>query len=192
MLGAPCDTKVLLCVDELAKCVESDSKDFTTAAALQVLTQRLDSDAHFYLAVSALGAEDVVRLSTGSKRHLMLQALGPLWYTEGFNPKMIHLLPDALRPFYQEDARVCLPYNNSDKELYDELSQLLTTTAGHPRRMEFLFHELGEFQASDAAKAVFGRDTGMKRRHLNAKRRVGCSSTSSQTAINGPRYMTLH
>ena len=157
LLGAPSDTKVLLCVDELAKCVsDSDTDEFSTVDALRVLTQRLDSDGNFFLAVSALGAKDAVNLSTGSNRHLLLQALGPLWRTENFNPAMRHLLPEALQPFYHEDTRQWLPFRKSDMELYDELSQLLTTAAGHPRRLEVLFRELGTFKASQPAVAVLG------------------------------------
>ena len=175
LLGAPRDTKILLCVDELAKCVDQDSKDFTTEDALNVLTRHLDSDENFFLAVSALGANDVVNLSTGSNRHLLLQALGPLWFAKGFNPAMVHLLPEALQPFYREDTRQCLPFRKSDMDLYDELSQLLTTTAGHPRRLEVLFRELGKFKASQPAAAVLwasDTDTGMSQSERRAAGRL--------------------
>jgi hypothetical protein len=77
VLGAPEDTKILLCVDELTKWINADSGGFSNLTALNFLTHRLDYDEWFFLAVSALDTEDLVRLSAGS-RNLMLQALGPL------------------------------------------------------------------------------------------------------------------
>lgn len=151
-LSAPTDTKVLLCVDELSKATKSAS--YTAEKALHVLTRHLDRDETFFLAVSALGADDVINLSTGSNRHLMLQALGPLWFTNGLHPGSRRLLPDALRPFYDEKIRKKLPWDKDAKELYNALTKLLVTAAGHPRRLEVLLRELRRFVLSKNAAMV--------------------------------------
>lgn len=169
LLGAPSNTKVLLCVDGLSKCIDPDSQHFSTHVALKTLLLRLDSDETFYLAVSLLGVQDLSQFSN----HLMVQTLGPLWYTDDFNPAMSHLLPEALRPFYHEDTRQWLPFRKSDMELYDELSWLLTTAAGHPKRLEVLFSDLGKFKASQSAVAVLGVSGSDAERSPSERRAAG-------------------
>ena len=146
-LGAPDSTPVLLCVDELAKCITVKSNSFTDEKALGVLTSRLDVDSLFYLSVSALNTEAIVNLSTGSNRALLLQTLEPLWFSHGFNPSQYHLLPVALQPFYDESIRVLMPfYDEASLALYDRLTDLLVLAAGHPRRMQNLLVDLAQFQ----------------------------------------------
>lgn len=154
MLDARKETKFLLCVDELAKCIHPKSDNFAMEDALQLLTGRLDTDKSFFLAVSALGADAIVNLATGSNRRLLLQPLGPLWFTEDFHPDSKPLLPYALKPFYNEEARALLPDDASAVALYLKLTTLMATAAGHPRSMETLFKGLGAFKPSAAAAPV--------------------------------------
>jgi hypothetical protein len=169
LLGASEDTKMLLCVDELSKWINKDSGGFTNLDALKVLTYRLDTDESFFLAVSALRTQDLVKLTTDSSRHMILQALGPLWFAEGFDPAQRHLLPEAFRPFYDSDTRRMLPFHAEAVHLYDQLTQLLATAAGHPRRLEVLFRELGEFRASKSATAMSAESSCDEQRRAAAE-----------------------
>ena len=147
LLGAPPDTKVLLCVDELSKAelesTPTGQVPFTSSRMLGLLTgSYLDKIPTLFLAVSTYGAVDLVKLSTGSNRPLLLQSLEPLWHEDGFNSQSIPLLPALLQPFYDKTMRKCLPFDMKSKRLYADISGWLTLPAGHPRRVEGLFREL--------------------------------------------------
>lgn len=172
ILGAAQDTRFLLCIDELAKCIHSEADNFAMEDALQPFTARLDADKSFFLAVSALGAEAIVKLATGSNRRVLLQALGPLWFAEGFHPGSKPLLPPALRPFYEEEARALLPYDSSAMALYLQLTELVSTAAGHPRRLESLFNALRAFKPTAAAAPLLGEGDGGGDQATPAERRA--------------------
>ena len=77
----------------------------------------MDHDDNLFLAVSAYGAVEIQKLMTDCNRTILLQYLPPLYYDQGFDPKLLHLLPVALQPFFIEAQRKCLPYkkiNNID------------------------------------------------------------------------------
>jgi hypothetical protein len=112
-------------------------------------------DERIFLAVAAYGAVDILKVATDSARSLLIQYLGPLYSTQGFDPKYYHLLPPALQPFFIEKQRLHLPYSTKQVpeidplEVYNKLSVLIQKTGGHPRKMEALFKGLNKFSFSE-------------------------------------------
>jgi hypothetical protein len=89
---------------------------------------------------------------TSSTRRILLQYLPPLYFTQGFDPRQYHLMPLVLQPFFIEEQRKQLPFNNINngldfdpRELYNTVSMLVQETGGHPRRLEALFQILDCF-----------------------------------------------
>jgi hypothetical protein len=70
-----------------------------------------------------------------------------------------------------------LPSSAEAVHLCDQLTQLLATAAGHPRRLEVLFRELGEFRASKSATALSAESS------CDAQRRAAAECFVSELAL---------
>jgi hypothetical protein len=149
LLEVPYDAKVLLCVDELAKCGEKENDeegpgvDARIRMFLTSLTSALDSDPQLFLSVSVYGIIDLATLTTSSKRPLLLQSLPPIFVTVPLDE--IKLLPPVLKVFMDETKRKQLPFRPEDLEQYAKLSNLVVQAGGHPRRLATLMFWLRKF-----------------------------------------------
>jgi len=150
----PVNAKVLLFVDEISKAGCTSSCD--ASDMLRCLAESLDTYRHeLYLSVAAYGAIDIARFATNSNRKLFLQTLAPLYHRHGFVTDLIPQLPFMLHPFYDERLRRLMPYVSlplqsgppiNPLKFYEELSQLVLRTGGHPRKMKRLFNSLNKFE----------------------------------------------
>jgi hypothetical protein len=75
----------------------------------------------------------------------LLQPTSPLWFESGLDPKAIPSLPPVLQPFYNENIRVKMPYDESALDVYDDVSSLILHAAGQGARLETLMNLLCEF-----------------------------------------------
>ena len=147
MLGAPADTKILLCVDEVKMATENSV--YPTKEALHILCKDyLDVYPWLYLSVSVYGAVPLANFATDYSRNLLLQNLPPIDVTLGLDEGKIHLLPVMLQPFYDKNMRKYLPFDDSDLKLYSKIAKWLEQTGGHGRRVEYLFREIHNFNVA--------------------------------------------
>ncbi len=148
MLGAPADTKILLCVDETKMAV--DGKFFRTTEALRILcSDYLDRYPWLYLSVSVYGSISLAEYANKFNRNVLLQTLPPI--NLEFDESKIRLLPVMLQPFYDAKMRMLLPRTRTKLKnidplvLYSKMPQWMISTGGHGSRIEYLFEELRNF-----------------------------------------------
>ena len=67
-----------------------------------------------------------------SNRPLLLQSLPPLYFVEGLATNRVNTLPESLHPFFKNDERKHLPYQEEDRMHYNQLPRLILVTGGQP------------------------------------------------------------
>jgi hypothetical protein len=143
--GAPADTKVLLCIDEIAKVNTDTKKHIRTNELLRSVTGEFDIDPTFFISVTAVDALDMAKFFAVYGRRVLLQPTSPLWFESGLNSEAIASLPPVLQPFYNEDIRVKMPIVLSALDVYDDACSLLLHAAGQGARLQTLMKLLCEF-----------------------------------------------
>ena len=114
----------------------------------------MDKTPTLHMSVTAYGCVDLAKFATISNRPLAVQPLPPIFPVGDFqDPKA---LPPLLQVFADEAIRKKLPSRPTDLKAYAELSQLLASSGGHPRRVESLFGGLAEYKMDPATPSDFG------------------------------------